>query len=486
MADPIRIPVIRRGTAYTSFDLQDVTDFRSGAPVAAVMQANAGLIRRDLKNIHESFERMQSLSVHDLLAICKRAGELFMNEALPVDLEGRAHTPREFVECLSASSGLPYSLCRKNMAKIYEVFREMPTILSGLTRGLDLEVLDEGVGEQAGTPVSFYPVARSLGVILPSNSPGVNSIWMPAVALKIPVVLKPGREEPWTPYRIIQAFIAAGCPPEAFCFYPTSHEGAGTIMAECGRSILFGDENTVSQYARNPAVQVHGPGWSKIVIGDDQADRWEEYLEILFDSITQNGGRSCVNASAIVTPKHGQAIANALAERLAAIKPVSIDRDDALLSAFVNTTFAERIDQAIEAGLATPGARDVTARYRSEPRLHRRQDATYLLPTLVYCDTFEHPLANREFLFPYASVVELPQAKTIETIGNSLVVTALTEDSKFIKELLRAPTIQRLNLGPIPTSKVSWDQPHEGNLFEFLYQRRAVQWRKKPVAVCSV
>jgi len=29
--------------------------------------------------------------------------------------------------------------------------------------------------------------------------------------------------------------------------------------------------------------------------------------------------------------------------------------------------------------------------------------------------------------------------------------------------------------GPIPTMKISWDQPHEGNMFEFLWQRRAFE-----------
>ena len=28
--------------------------------------------------------------------------------------------------------------------------------------------------------------------------------------LKTPVVIKPGRDEPWTPFRLIQAFITAG------------------------------------------------------------------------------------------------------------------------------------------------------------------------------------------------------------------------------------------------------------------------------------
>jgi hypothetical protein len=35
--------------------------------------------------------------------------------------------------------------------------------------------------------------------------------------------------------------------------------------------------------------------------------------------------------------------------------------------------------------------------------------------------------------------------------------------------------IGRLNLGPVPTSVLQWDQPHEGNIFTHLYQQRAFQ-----------
>jgi hypothetical protein len=59
-------------------------------------------------------------------------------------------------------------------------------------------------------------------------------------------------------------------------------------------------------------------------------------------------------------------------------------------------------------------------------------------------------------------------------IGYSLIVTAITQDEAFINDLLECPTIDRLNIGPISTMKISWDQPHEGNMFEFLYKRRSI------------
>jgi hypothetical protein len=68
----------------------------------------------------------------------------------------------------------------------------------------------------------------------------------------------------------------------------------------------------------------------------------------------------------------------------------------------------------------------------------------------------------------------MPQAEMIERIGPSLVVTALTDDPAWVPQLLAAAQIDRLNVGPIPTSKIDWSQPHEGNLFEFLYKRRSI------------
>jgi hypothetical protein len=60
-------------------------------------------------------------------------------------------------------------------------------------------------------------------------------------------------------------------------------------------------------------------------------------------------------------------------------------------------------------------------------------------------------------------------------LGPSLVVTAITQDRALIGRLLSSPHVGRLNLGGIPTCKISWDQPHEGNLFDHLYARRAFQ-----------
>src|SRR4030095_2009632 len=145
---------------------------------------------------------------------------------------------------------------------------------------IDWEILDRGFGESHGKALSFYPRTDSLGVVLPSNSPGVHSLWIPSIPLKIPLVLKPGSGEPWTPYRIIQALISAGAPNEAFSFYPTDHAGSGEILTRCGRGMIFGDTSSTGVWNNDPRIEVHGPGYSKVVIGKDCIDDWEKQLDI--------------------------------------------------------------------------------------------------------------------------------------------------------------------------------------------------------------
>ena len=469
------IPALRLGRAYESLDKLEVKDHRSGELKAVVSTVNGGIVRRDLAKIGAAHAALKRFTVAQLIELSAKAGDLFLNGTLPLGDKGHTQSPEAYIVTLSATSGLPWNLVRRNLAKIHFALTNLRTVLNGLTRGLDLGILDTGVGEQFGTRLSFFPTTQALGLVMPSNSPAVNSLWLPAIALKTPVVIKPGKEEPWTPYRLIQAFMAAGVPAEAFGFYPTDHEGAATILNTCGRALIFGDKSTAQQYANNPAIQIHGPGWSKILIGEDCIEYWRDYLDVMVSSISENGGRSCVNASAIVVPKYAAEIADALAERLGPVQPARADDPDAQLSGFANPRMAESIDTQIEEGLKTPGAIEVTAKYRHGPRKVGFDGGVYLRPTIVQCDSFEHPLANREFLCPYASVIQVPQAEMLKRIGYSLAATAITKNPAFIDELQAFPEIERLNIGPVSTMKISWDQPHEGNLFEFLWRRRSIE-----------
>lgn len=469
----LHIPILRAGRPYKSLDTAALKHFRDSEAVAVVSQANRGLIARDLSQAETHRRCLQEIPVAELMDICRRAAGFFMQADLPLD--GASQSPRDYVQQLSATTGMPHALCRRNMGKIETVLKEMPAILRGLMRGLDPAILDSGWIVQNDNLISFSCQAHALGAILPSNSPGVHSLWLPAIPLKVPLVLKPGREEPWTPYRIAQAFIAAGCPPEAFSFYPSDHSGATEILLRCGRAMFFGDQASVQAWANDPRVEIHGPGWSKIIIAEDQINNWEQHLDLMVASIVENGGRSCLNASGVWVPSHGREIAEALAQRLAQIEARPMDDPQAQISAFTNKKFAARINDMIDQHLHIPGAEDLTAKHRGGKRLVEKEGCTFLLPTIIWCEDPEHPLANVEFLFPFASVVQAPQHELLDRIGPTLVLTAITEAKEFTRAAISALNVDRLNIGPIPTNRIHWDQPHEGNLFEHLYHQRALQ-----------
>jgi hypothetical protein len=474
----LHLPILRWGVPYRSVNQVVTPHFRTREPFVSMSQANLGLIRRDLLKQSDARHALLRIAVAELVAMAGRAAEYFLNDPLPLDPEsGTLQTPQHYVEQVSATTGMPFSNVRRNMLKVHGVLSKVEEVLAGLTRGLDLSVLDDGFGTVRGQMLSFFPRTEALGVVLPSNSPGVHSLWAPATVLKMPLVLKPGSAEPWTPLRIIQAWIKAGAPATAFAYYPTDHAGGNEILRSTGRGMVFGDVASTKRWkAEGGRVEVHGPGYSKVVIGPDLADSWEKYIDVIAESISNNGGRSCVNASGVWVTKHADQIAEALAKKLAAVVPRAADDPEAVLAPFADPDIARRISAMIDAEMTGESghARDISAAIRGNTRVTSAHGGTFLLPTVMRCDA-SHPLANREFLFPFASVVEVPARDLPDALGSSLVVTCISNDPAFRARFVASPHVDRLNFGPVSTTQIGWDQPHEGNLFEHLYARRAIQ-----------
>jgi acyl-CoA reductase-like NAD-dependent aldehyde dehydrogenase len=366
-------------------------------------------------------------------------------------------------------------MCRANMKKNAFVLAEMRNILTSLTRGLPFEVLSTGFGEEGRVPISYQALSAVLGLVLPSNSPGVHTLWLPIIPLQIGLVLKPGPQEPWTPYRMAEAFFAAGIPREAISIYPGQGDVGAAVLESCSRSLIFGGTPTVDRYRGDSRVQAHGPGFSKILLGDDQVDQWERYLDLMVESVFANSGRSCINCSGIWASRHTREIAEAIAQRLAAVRPLAPDDPDAQLAAFTVPGVAEAISQSIDADLEADGVTDVTASYRDGGRVIKQGCAAYLLPTVVHADSPTAAVVRKEFMFPFVTVVECPESQMLEAIGPTLVCTALTGNETFRRRLLDSMHIDRLNVGPVPTTQLNWLQPHEGNIVEFLFRARAFQ-----------
>jgi acyl-CoA reductase-like NAD-dependent aldehyde dehydrogenase len=469
----LHLPILRWGQPYDSLEKDDVVHFSSGEPIASVSRANGGLIQRDARKAQRARDVLREIPIEELIARAGKAGELYMNGTLPMGTG--TQTPDEFARAQSASTGLPEKMCRANMKKNAFVLAEMRRILDSLTRGLSLDVLSTGYGEERGVPISFQVQSPVVGLVLPSNSPGVHTLWLPIIPLQIGLVLKPGPQEPWTPYRMAEAFFQAGVPREAISLYPGGADVGAAVLDALDRTMIFGGQQTVDRYRGNPKVQAHGPGFSKIIIGDDVVDRWEEFLDMMVDSVFLNSGRGCINCSGIWASRHTQEIADAIAQRLAKIEPLPPEHPDASLAAFTVPGAAEAISQSIDADLQQGGATEVTAKYRGGDRLVKVGRADYLLPTVVHCDSPDAAIAKKEYMFPFVTVVQCPEAKVLDAIGPTLVCTALTNNPALRRRLIDAVHVDRLNIGPVPTTQLNWLQPHEGNLIDFLFRARAFQ-----------
>ncbi|MBI2825681.1 MAG: aldehyde dehydrogenase family protein [Planctomycetia bacterium] len=468
----LNLPILRWGKPYDSLETDQVVHFITGEPIAKVSQANGGLLERDMRFAQRARDVLREIPPEDLIERIKKAADLYLNASLPM---GDGHQgPEEFARAQSASTGLPEHMCRANMQKNYFVLTRMNEMLDALTRGLDLSILSRGYGvESRGVVVSFQAQAPAVGLVLPSNSPGVHTLWLPVIPMQIGLVLKPGPQEPWTPYRMTAAFHEAGIPREAISIYPGGGDVGAAVLANCSRSMIFGGTATVERYKGDQRVQAHGPGFSKILLADDVVDQWEKFLDVMADSVYLNSGRGCINCSGVWASRHTEEIAAALAERLGPIEPKPPEDPQSGLAAFTVAGAGQAIWKAIDADLRDSGVEHATAKYG--PRLVELERCAYLRPTVVHCSSPAPAIAKKEYMFPFVTVVKCPQEKMLESIGPTLVCSAITEDAKFQRQLTDAVHIDRLNIGPIPTIKLDWMQPHEGNIVEFLFRARAYQ-----------
>lgn len=468
----VKIPILRWGQPYQSLELSDVIHFGTGETLAKVGQANAGLLAKDMRYAQRARDVLREVPCRELVQMMKKAGGLYRDATLLLG-DGQ-QSPDDFARQQSASTGLPEHMCKANMAKNHFVLSNMDRILDCLTRGLDLNILTRGHGvESRGVTVSYQAQTPVLGMVLPSNSPGVHTLWLPVIPMQIGLVLKPGPQEPWTPYRMAAAFFEAGVPREAIGIYPGAGEMGAEVVNRCQRTMIFGSTDTVKRYEGNPRVQVHGPGFSKILLGDDEVDNWPKYLDLMVDSIYKNSGRGCINCSGVWASRHTKEIAQALAERLGPIEVRPPEDPAAALAAFTVAGQAQAIHASILQKIKDSGATDGTAKFG--PRLVETERCAYLRPWIIHCDSPDQPIANTEYMFPYATVVECSQDQMLEKIGPTLVCSAITNDQKWERQLIDATHIDRLNLGPIPTIQLDWLQPHEGNIVDFLFRNRAFQ-----------
>lgn len=466
------IPIKKLGKMGERFDVTagavSLRRFDTGDVLASLGQSVGGEITLDMRK-YRGTSPFSGMDLDEVQRILSKAADQFMNGTL--DIAGGRQSPDEFVTITSLTTGTPEVIVRRGMEKCAKALRQVRDILRGLASHSDLGIDFEDFWK-AGTHGNYSLHRKVLGALLPNNAIGVHTLWLALIPLLRGLVLKPGTNGVWVVLRLYRALVQAGVPEEFFGFYPTDSSGLqGIVTADA--AMVFGGWDTLKKAKGNPKVEGHGPGFSKIVIGDDMIhdvlQNWDSKWEALFiESIDGgNSGRSCLCASGIWCSDKNAA--DEIAARLAlALNRRFVIRKmtdpEANLTAFTGSGDAQgHWDNSIKPYLVKykDTVREVTEAYG--PRVQSFEHHSFLLPTVLRVDDPSLKISQTELLGHFVTVVVCPQAEMVERMEHTLVAMAITGNTRFYTELDQAPLIDQVHEAEVPTTRLKLGSPHEGN-----------------------
>ncbi len=449
---PLPLDVLGPAGAYRARGRQPVTDV-SGAPAAELGLAPKVFVSRAMKALRAA----TPLTVDERVAAIARAGELFAT----AELGGL--TPETYEYTVSRVAGIPLTVVRA-------ATRTLARRTAHLHRGLQF-ARPRGAVTDWRDPLTRTGRAvwarrgEVLAVHAAGNHPGTHSLWPEALALGYRVAVRPSRREPLTPHRLVLALRAAGFPDDHVVLLPTEHEPAETMLRAA--DLAYGSDEVVREYADDRGVLSLTPGRSKILLtaGVD----WRAHLDTLVDSIAHHGGTGCVNATAVFVEGDPAPVAEALAERLAALPSLPPEDEKAQLP--VQAARAARALERHVLGRAT----DARAWLGGDGIADELGDGSAVLrPAVFQLDRPDAPEAGTEVPFPCVWVAPWNREAGVAPLRDTLVMSAFTDDEGLTDALCDEPTISNLHLGNHPTHWTDTGMPHDGYLADFLMRSKAV------------
>jgi acyl-CoA reductase-like NAD-dependent aldehyde dehydrogenase len=371
----------------------------------------------------------------------------------------------EYVEMVSRVAGLPVTVARASARGVAEAVRgAVDAVTPARPVGAVLDWRDERT--RRGRAV-WARRGDVLAVHASGNSPGVHGSWAQALVLGFRVAVRPSRREPFTAHRLVNALLQAGFRPEDAVYLPTDHAGAAEIIAAADLAVVYGGQDVVDKYARDPTVLTNGPGRTKILITAEMD--WHAYLEVIIDSISGQGGMACTNATAVLYEGDPRALAAAIADRLTTIEPLPASDERAILP-IQPLDSARRVAEYLRAKArgAEPllGADQVVA--------DLGDGSAALRPAVHLLECPDVDTLNTELAFPCVWIAPWSRADGVLPLRQSLVVNAITTDEELIDALLDEPTVANVYAGNHLTSHTAPAIPHDGYLADFLMRTKGM------------
>ena len=163
-----------------------------------------------------------------------------------------------------------------------------------------------------------------------------------------------------------------------------------------------------------------------------------------------------------------------MAERIGPVEPLPPEDPKSALAAFTVPGQADAVSADIDKDLKEPGVNDMTAKYGT---------AAGEEGTLRLSAADRHPLrfagaADREegIHVPVRDGGRVPAGEDARDDRADAGLLGDHRGREVPASLIDATHIDRLNIGPMPTIKLNWLQPHEGSIVDFLFRARAFQF----------
>ncbi|GAA2635805.1 aldehyde dehydrogenase family protein [Dactylosporangium fulvum] len=451
---PVQIDALGPAGAYRARKRLDVTDV-TGAPAVTLSLVPKLFVSRALTALRAA----RPLPHQRRIAALAEAAARFTGE----EIAGLSFG--DYERTVSRVSGVPLPVVRAATAAIAEA-----ATLAGETTGL---ARPQGAVEDWRAPETLRGNAvwtrrgDVFAVHAAGNHPGPHSLWLEALALGYRVAVRPSRREPLTPHRLITALRAAGFGDDQVVLLPTDHDAADEVLHGADLGLVYGGDDVVRKYATGSRILPQGPGRSKILLtaGAD----WRAHLDTIVDSISHQGGVACINATAVLVDGDPAPLAQAIAERLAALPSLPPDSDKAVLP--VQPVAGARALEAFLLGQA----RGTTAWLGGDGIVDELGDGSAALrPAVHQVDRADAPQTRVELPFPCVWVAPWSPADGLAPLRDTLVLTVFTDDDSLVADLLDEPTISNVYVGDHPTYWLRPGVPHDAYLGEFLMRTKTV------------
>ena len=193
-------------------------------------------------------------------------------------------------------------------------------------------------------------------------------------------------------------------------------------------------------------------------------------LDHLARSVSDDAGVRCVNTSVVLTTGDPARLADALAERLAALPPAPVTDPAARLPAFDHVR-AEALRISL-GRLAAAGFVDHSSpRYGGDPLPALPDGSTVARPVVLSTAQPRHPLTDTELPFPFAIVA--PWRGELAPLRDSLVLNLIGAEPDLIERAMHEPSVRTVTVGLTPAWPLPTGVPHDGSLTGFLMEPKA-------------